>query len=78
MALKQAKIDISTEPPRNDNVPIYIHYRLTDETYVTGVFKDHTHLLENITAPPTSQMYWMSASGLSITEQHLHILYTYS
>ena len=34
-ALKQAKVDISIEPTRNVNIPIYLHH--TDETYNWGI-----------------------------------------
>ena len=46
--------------------------------HISGVLKDpffYTHLLENIATPPTSQMYWINATGLSITEQHLERSY---
>ena len=75
-ALKQAKVDISTEPTRNVNIPIYFHH--TDETYNWGIKRSkffYAHLLENIAAPPTSQMNWINDTGLSITEHHLQRSY---
>ena len=75
-ALKQAKVDISIEPTRNVNIPFYFHH--TDETYNWGIKRSkcfYPDLLENIAAPPTSQMYWINATGLSITEHHLQRSY---
>ena len=59
-------------------IPIYFHH--TDETYNCGIKRSkyfYTQLLENITAPPTSQMYLVNVTGLSITEHNLHRSYTH-
>ena len=75
-ALNQAKVDISIDPTRDVDVPIYFHH--TDEIYSWSIQRSkyfYKHLLENIATPPTSEMYWINTTGLRITEQHLHKSY---
>ena len=75
-ALNQAKVDISIDPTRDVDIPIYFHH--TDEIYnwsIQGSKYFYKHLLENIAIPPTSAMYWINTTGLRITEQHLHKSY---
>ena len=74
--LNQAKVDISIDPTRDVDIPIYFHH--TDEIYNWSIQRSkyfYKHLLENIATPPTSEMYWINITGLRITEQHLHKSY---
>ena len=75
-ALNQAKVDISIDPTRDVDIPIYFHH--TDEIYNWSIQRSkyfYKHLLENIAIPPTSDMYWINTTGLRVTEQHLHKSY---
>ena len=68
-ALNQAMVDISIDPTRDDDIPIYCHQ--TDEIYNWSNQRSkyfYTHLLENIATPPISEMYWINTTGLRITE----------
>ena len=75
-ALNQAKVDISFDPTRDVDIPIYFYH--TDEIYTWSIQRSnyfYIHLLENIATPPISEMYWINTTGLRITEQHLHKSY---
>ena len=58
-ALREAKIDVSIEPCRDTNVPVYVHN--SDKLYDWPIKKSkyfYNHLIVDIIEPPTSQTYW--------------------
>ena len=75
-ALNQAKVNITVEPTKDVNIPVYFHH--TDEKY-SFLFKRsnyfYNHLIEEIRTPPTSEVYWINTTGLRVTDQHLYKSY---
>ena len=68
-ALRAAKIDVSIEPCRDTNVPVYVHN--SDELYDWPIKKSkyfYNHLIVDIIEPPTSRAYWNNFTGLSLTQ----------
>ena len=68
-ALREAIIDVSIEPCRDTNVPVYVHN--SDELYDWPIKKSkyfYNHLIVDIIEPPTSQTYWNNFTGLSLTQ----------
>ncbi len=76
-ALKLANVNISNEPSRNVNIPVFIHQN--GEEYGWGVCNRskyyYNNLIECVRMSPTSEMYWTRYGNYRITEDLISYAY---